>query len=149
MEITRHFTVTTTIVYKNKVLLHYHKSLKKWIPIGGHIDRDELPEDAAIREAREEAGIDIVLFDSDLKLGIKESRQLIKPAHLVLHNINGYHQHIDFTFYATADTFDLNPSFGETNELKWFTKEEIENMDMIDNAKLCALEALKILGIEK
>ena len=44
MEITRHFTATTVIVHKNKVLLHLHKKLGIWIPVGGHIDRDELPE---------------------------------------------------------------------------------------------------------
>ena len=146
MEITRHFTVTTTVVHKDKVLLHYHKSLKKWIPIGGHIDRDKLPEEAAIREAKEEAGLDIALYSADKNLGLKESRQLVCPAHVVLHDINEHHQHIDFTYYATAETFDLNPENGEAKELKWFTKKEIEKEDMIDNAKICSLEALKILG---
>jgi 8-oxo-dGTP pyrophosphatase MutT (NUDIX family) len=146
MEITRHFTVTTTIVCGNKVLLHFHKKLNKWIPIGGHIDRDELPEDAAIREAKEEAGIEIVLYDTDSDMGIRESKQLIKPAHIVLHDINPYHQHIDFTFFARTNTFMLKPGKGETKNLRWFTEDEIKKTDMIDNAKFCALEALKLLG---
>lgn len=146
MEITRHFTVTTTIVCKDKVLLHYHKSLKIWIPIGGHVDRDELPEEAAKREAKEEAGLNIQLYDPDKKVGVKDARQLKMPAHMMLHNINAFHQHIDFSFYATADTFNLDPMDGETNDLKWFSKEEIEKEDMPDNARILTLEALKILG---
>jgi 8-oxo-dGTP pyrophosphatase MutT (NUDIX family) len=146
MEITRHFTVTTTIVHKNRVLLHFHKSLGIWIPIGGHIDRDELPEEAAIREAKEEAGLNIKLHNPDKEVGVKDVKQLIKPAHIMLHNINDFHQHIDFAFYAIADTFDLKPADGETNNLKWFAKEEIEKEKMPDNARIQALEALRILG---
>ncbi|MDD5489872.1 MAG: NUDIX domain-containing protein [Candidatus Moranbacteria bacterium] len=146
MEITRHFTVTTTIVCKNKVLLHFHKSLNIWIPIGGHIDRDELPEEAAVREAKEEAGLVISLYNPDKKVGVKDVKQLIMPMHIMLHDINKFHQHIDFSFYATADTLDLKPADGETNNLKWFLKEEIEKEKMPDNAKILALEALRILG---
>jgi 8-oxo-dGTP diphosphatase len=126
MEITRHFTVTTTIVHKDKVLLHFHKSLRIWIPIGGHIDRDELPEEAALREAKEEAGLDISLCNLEKKVGVKDVKQLIRPAHIMLHDINAFHQHIDFAFYATTDTFVLKPSEGETNNLKWFTETEIK-----------------------
>src|SRR4030042_2977728 len=80
MEITRHFTVWATIVRKNKWLLHFHKSLKKWLPIGGHIDRDELPEEAALREAKEESGLEIKLYNPDEKLGLRKSRQLLRPS---------------------------------------------------------------------
>ena len=59
MEITRHFTATIMVVYNNKMLLHMHKKLGLWLPVGGHIDRDELPEEAALREAKEESGLDV------------------------------------------------------------------------------------------
>ena len=146
METTRDFTVTTTIVFGNKVLLHFHKSLKKWLPIGGHIDRDELPEDAARREAKEEAGIDIVLYNPDQFEKLKEGKYLVRPACLMLQDINEHHQHIDFGYYATTNTFDLKPSDGEAKDLHWFTAEEIKVLDAPDNVKSRALDALKILG---
>ena len=146
MEITRHFTVTTTIVHKNKVLLHFHKSLKKWLPIGGHIDRDELPEEAAIREAKEEAGIDIELHRSRKIFIDREARDLILPLHIMLQDINQFHQHIDLGFYANAKTFDLKPAKDETENLKWFSKEEIKKIYAPQNVKIRALEALRILG---
>jgi len=148
MEITRHFTVTTTIIHKNKALLHFHKSLGIWIPIGGHIDRDELPEEAAIREAKEEAGLDVSLYNPDKEVGVKDVKQLAMPMHIMLHNINDFHQHIDFAFYATADTFNLEPAGGESDKLKWFTKEEIEKEKMPDNARIQALEALQLLDVK-
>lgn len=144
MEITRHFTVTTTIVHKDKVLLHFHKKLKKWLPVGGHIDRDELPEEAATREAKEEAGIDIELYQTKERFEATEAKDLILPSHIMLQDINEYHQHIDFVFYATTKTFNLKPAKGETENLKWFSKEEIQTLDAPENVKMRALEALSI-----
>lgn len=59
MEITKHFTATAIIVHDNKALLHLHKKLNIWLPMEGHIDRDELPQDAVLREVKEECGLDI------------------------------------------------------------------------------------------
>lgn len=149
MEITRHFTVTTTIVHKNKVLLHFHKSLKKWLPIGGHIDRDELPEEAAIREAKEEAGIYIAVYSPYKTAKYSGAKDLKGPARVMLHDINKYHQHIDFSFYATTDTFKLKPAIKESKKLRWFTAEEIKKIDVPKNVKIRAFEALKIFRINR
>ncbi|MFH1838007.1 MAG: NUDIX domain-containing protein [Candidatus Kuenenbacteria bacterium] len=70
MEITRHFTTTVYIIYKQKVLLHLHKKLGVWVPIGGHIDRDELPQVATLRETKEEAGLDINLYNPDKQINM-------------------------------------------------------------------------------
>ena len=63
MEITRHFTATVLIVHHNRVLLHRHKKFGSLLPVGGHIDRNELPEETALRKAKEEAGLDIELYN--------------------------------------------------------------------------------------
>jgi ADP-ribose pyrophosphatase YjhB (NUDIX family) len=52
----RYFTVSVFIVHKDKVLLHLHKKAKKILPLGGHIEINELPEEACIREAIELLG---------------------------------------------------------------------------------------------
>ncbi len=145
MEITRHFAATTIIVSHGKALLHLHKKLDLWLPVGGHIDRDELPEEAAVREIKEETGLDVELYNPDARLAISDTKQLIRPMHLILENINEFHQHIDFIYYATSESTELKPLDGETKNLKWLTAAEIEKMDMPGNVKVCSLEALKLL----
>ena len=58
-------TATVYIVNNGKVLLHMHKKYNTWFPVGGHLEPNELPHEAAIREAKEEAGIDITLVETE------------------------------------------------------------------------------------
>jgi 8-oxo-dGTP pyrophosphatase MutT (NUDIX family) len=151
MEITRHFTATTFIVYNNRTLLHLHKKLGIWLPVGGHIDRDELPTEAALREVAEEAGLPVQLYQPESEINFDDGTlHLHRPIHLLLENINPFHQHIDFVYYATAETDELNPLLGETSNLRWFTKEELQgdlsSWKMPANARILALEALAVLS---
>ncbi len=147
MEITRHFTATTIIVFKKKVLLHMHKKLGIWLPVGGHIDSDELPEEAAIREVKEESGLTVELFNPDQEINFEDAKQLMRPMHIILENINQFHQHIDFIYYAEANTSELNPAEGEVKDLRWLTEDEIKALGKIPvNVKKTSLEALRIFS---
>ena len=53
----RHFTVTGFVVDGDRTMLHWHKKLQIWLPPGGHIDANEDPIQAVLREVREETGI--------------------------------------------------------------------------------------------
>lgn len=48
-----------------KVLLVDHKKAKLWLPSGGHVEIDEHPRDAAIRECFEELEIEAEFFKQD------------------------------------------------------------------------------------
>lgn len=148
----KHFTVSIFIVYKDKVLLHLHKKAKKILPLGGHIELNELPEDACIREAKEEAGIKINLYNP-INTQLKETCQLssekllINPMHTILGEINHDHYHIDFVYYATANSFDTMPEDGESKLLKWYSKEDLKNAsDIQPNILTIANEALELLS---
>ena len=56
------FTVAIFVVQQSRVLVIHHKKLNKWLPLGGHIELDEDPEQAALRETKEESGIDVDLI---------------------------------------------------------------------------------------
>ncbi len=56
------FTVEAFVVHNDKVLLRKHDKYKIWLSVGGHIELDEDPNQAAFREVKEEVGLDIELI---------------------------------------------------------------------------------------
>jgi 8-oxo-dGTP pyrophosphatase MutT (NUDIX family) len=149
METTRHFTATTYVVHQKRVLLHWHKKLQRWLPPGGHIDRDELPETAALREVKEETGLTVHLYspDAPLDLAGDSTRQLVRPVHILLEQINPFHQHIDLIYYASVNgPVQLDPDADETTQLRWFTAADLAQTDMPVNVRVCALEALELVN---
>ncbi|MDZ4993453.1 NUDIX domain-containing protein [Clostridium perfringens] len=148
----RHFTVSVFIVCKDKVLLHLHKKAKKILPLGGHIEINELPEEACIREAKEEAGLKITLYNH-IDINLKKScdlsgeKLLVNPIHTILGDVSTNHSHIDFVYYATTNSFETFPENGESKILKWYNKETLNNSNNIQaNILEMANEALELLG---
>ena len=132
METTRHFTGTVYVVHEGATLLHDHKRLDLWLPPGGHIDRDELPHRAALRETREETGLDVELVAECEEIVSPTSRSLPQPQHLQLSDINVFdgevgHQHVDMVYYARAPGRVVDPAEGEVSaeRWEWFTPEEL------------------------
>lgn len=147
------FTVEVFVVYENKVLLRVHDKLGIWLSVGGHIELDEDPNQAAIREVKEEVGLDIELYNggcSDLieKEGYKE---LIPPQFLNRHNINDKHEHVTLTYFAKSDSDKLVLSHDEKSEgCKWFTREELDDpkYGVSEIIRMYAKSALDKLGEE-
>src|SRR5215207_9787152 len=99
-------TVAVFVVRQNRVLLHWHASLGRWLPPGGHIEPNELPDKAAAREVREETGVEIALVCDDLN-DIDEPGQpvqLCRPIGIQLADISPTHQHIDLVYLARGLT---------------------------------------------
>ncbi|MFB6075123.1 MAG: NUDIX hydrolase [Haloarculaceae archaeon] len=134
METTRHFVATVYVVSGGAVALHEHDKLDMWLPAGGHIDRDELPHEAALRETREELGLEVDLVAPREDLASETSRSLPRPQHFLLEDINVDsdgnvgHQHVDFIFYGRADDRTVTPEPGEqpARDWRWFTAADLE-----------------------
>lgn len=123
----REFTVAVFVVDDGRVLLHYHAKLDMWLPPGGHIEPDELPDEAALREVLEETGLEVTLV-GERALDIANPVQLVRPAGIQLENIGHDHQHIDLVYYAVPATRGLPPS-GEhalATRAGWFAPAELD-----------------------
>jgi 8-oxo-dGTP pyrophosphatase MutT (NUDIX family) len=120
----RHFTVAVFVVHHGRVLLHYHRKLGKWLPPGGHIEDNELPDEAAVREVLEETGIRARLVGPH-GLPIDEPRQLVVPAGIQVESIYPDHEHIDLVYFAVPAVNDLraaeiDPRLAESDQVGWY-----------------------------
>lgn len=146
----RHFTVSVYVVHNNRVLLHRHKKAQILLPVGGHIELNELPEEAAIRETFEEAGIEIELYDLDSlrkkNVNTPRERILINPIHMVWGEIEKGHEHVDFVFYAQSMMEKLKPGTDESNNLAWYSEQQLEDIKemLLKDVYLMAKEAIDV-----
>ena len=143
------FTLSIFIVQKDRVLLHVHKKLGIWLPPGGHIELDEDPNQAALREAQEETGLDIELVDDAPENfhNVFESQELIRPRFLQKHfyDVSHAHQHIDLVYFARVKGGEVRPEEG-AGDIRWFSKQEIDTMpDLLADVRKYALTALSEL----
>jgi len=145
------YTVNVFVVYQNKVLLRYHDKYKFWGGASGHVELDETPEVAAVRETVEEVGLKIVLYDQNKPDYSDDERvnKLIAPIYMDIHKISDTHKHIGMVYFASSDSDIVNPqeSKDRSDVWKWVTEEEIENMtDIWQDMKFYALKALDCLA---
>lgn len=146
MKLNRNITSSVYVVYQNKVLLHRHKKYNTLFPLGGKMNENEVPHETAIREVYEESGLEVQLYNRDNELNLGRVIQLHSPMHTLLENVCHEVENIDFIYFARALTDKVNPQKGESNDLFWFTKEEIEDNDNIKpHVKVMALDALHTL----
>lgn len=143
------FTVSIFVVFQDKVLLHQHRKYNIWLPVGGHIELDEDPNQAALREVKEEAGLEVKLVGHE-KSGFTDHPQyvdLIPPRFLNKHFTDAEHQHVDFIYFAEASTDAVVPEEGG-GEMRWFTKVELEANEagIKEDVRVYALAALKELS---
>jgi 8-oxo-dGTP pyrophosphatase MutT (NUDIX family) len=122
---TRDFTVAVFVVHDNRVLLHPHRKLNLWLPPGGHIEPNELPDQAAIREVMEEAGIGIrLLQDGDPPIDRPgQPRQLTRPIGIQLESITPGHEHIDLIYFAIP--VESGPELEGTDGMTWLSLDDI------------------------
>ena len=100
----KHFTASALILNKDsKILLHYHKKLGVWLYPGGHIEDNETPDEAIIREVKEETGLEIEIAGNlDEKINDKNADVSIlhNPYTILYERIQGKdeHYHIDLIY---------------------------------------------------
>ncbi|ELZ26749.1 ADP-ribose pyrophosphatase [Halogeometricum pallidum JCM 14848] len=151
METTRHFTATVYIVNDGAVALHRHERLGIRVPPGGHVDRDELPHEAGLREVREETGLVAELLDETDPVAAPAGTVLPNPRRQMLYDIDVRedgrvgHQHIDHVYYATVDSREVDPAGDDeagAAAWEWYDAEALRESDLDADTVQFSLEAI-------
>jgi 8-oxo-dGTP pyrophosphatase MutT (NUDIX family) len=147
-EVTRDFTVATFVLHDGKVLLLWHRKLSMWLPPGGHIDPHELPDEAAIREVKEETGLDVVLLSQPSMPPMPGPLQLARPEGIQLEDISPGHQHIDLIYFARpADPAAVRPvANDEVDRVGWYARGDLGRIDLTEEVRAWVERALERVG---
>jgi ADP-ribose pyrophosphatase YjhB (NUDIX family) len=141
--LTRDFTVATFVVQDRRVLLLWHRKLQRWLPPGGHVEPNELPDDAAVREVAEETGVETELV-GETGLSVEYPRQLVRPAGIQLEDIAPGHQHVDLVYFARP----MDPSRvdavanAEGEAAGWYGLDELPTRGMTPEIRLWVERAI-------
>jgi 8-oxo-dGTP diphosphatase len=120
---THHRVATAVLVNSNRVLLCHRHPNRGWYPNvwdipGGHIEDDETPAEAVVRELREE-------LDVTIRLNSTTPFRIYDPAP-------------DLTLHAwvitewSGDITNLAPD--EHDEIRWFDHDELVGIELADDA---------------
>lgn len=140
------FVVMVFIVNQNRVLLVDHKKLKMWMPVGGHIELNEDPEQALYREVQEECGLEIELIgEKRATVTDAGTKALPTPQYMDVHDITNHHKHVAMLYFARSKTDVVKLAAGEHNAIRWFTAADLADpqFDLKPFVRFYAEEALK------
>jgi 8-oxo-dGTP pyrophosphatase MutT (NUDIX family) len=120
------YTVAIFVVHRGRILLVHHRKLGKWLPLGGHIELGEDPEQAALRETREESGLEVELLGERPPTDGDGTRALVAPRFVDVHRISDTHEHVGLIYWARPRDPDAEPVLSaEHHALRWFLPEEL------------------------
>lgn len=138
----RHLTASAVVIdpATASVLLVHHNATGKFLFPGGHIDPDETPGEAALREVLEETGVHATIAGQPLPLpgmtwhpspfltaeipAPAKPERPGKPAEPA-------HTHIDLLFIGTADSRDtLTALLDEVASVRWVPITDLSTVDV-------------------
>jgi len=144
----KHFTATAFVVRGDATLLHWHKRLQQWMPPGGHIEPDENPVQAVLREVREETGLVAEVISTGGPLPFAYPEQLPAPYTILVEDIPGPgpstaagavlrtgepHKHIDLIYFCRP-VEGADHSSVDDPTLRWVDESELKAGTPLDHA---------------
>lgn len=131
----RHFCASVFVINpeNKKILLIKHKKFNKWVQPGGHIEDDETPEEAALREVYEETGVRVKL------LGTRFPREddFIRPLGIQKNRGSNGDLHVDITYVGVPinrDQLTLNKE--EATDINWFSRSELDEIELFPDIRI-------------
>lgn len=142
------FVVSAYAVREGRVLLIKHKKLGLWLAPGGHIDEGETPDEAALRELREETGLeaDFVVPRRGPDPAAGGVEFLHPPQHVQVEAIPNHNHHIDSIYYLRARSGEVVPGAGESGVWRWHSLADLDEGHLTEEVRETARRALALVG---
>jgi 8-oxo-dGTP pyrophosphatase MutT (NUDIX family) len=134
---------------RRQCLLAHHGKLDRWLQLGGHADGQSRVEEVALREAREESGMnrfDIVTIDGALLPLDVDVHQIPARMDAAGHVIEDAHEHHDVRFLLLAHPGQPIRVSSESHQVAWFTPEEVLRLTSEESVLRMLYKALDLLG---
>lgn len=122
-----HLTTSAFIVNPNrdKVLMIYHNIYKSWSWVGGHCDGEDIPLENAIKEMKEETGIENykILSEKPISLNLLTVASHYKKDKYIVPHI-----HLDLTYlFEVSESEKTKIKEDENSDIAWINFEEIKD----------------------
>lgn len=131
------------LIEGGKALLIYHEKLGVWLYPGGHVEEDETPSEAVVREFREETGLEVEPVGP--RRGVSGDDVVEEPLpFVVLREVVRYpaevHIHYDLIFLVKRVGGSLKRGV-------WFTEREVEGIKTYPNVREVLRLAFREAGV--
>ena len=115
-----------------KILLCHHKKFDCWVQPGGHIEKNEIPEETALREVYEETGVRVKL------IGERFPREddYIRPLGIQRNRGKDGSLHVDITYVGIPLSKDEIIEDDGIDRCGWFSFEELNDLNVFPDIKI-------------
>ena len=135
------------IFNENKTLLVLHKKLKMWLPIGGHIETNETPDNALEREFKEETRLKIFLLN---KTSVPMQKSIIKqiplPFYADIHSVGDHQHYCQYYLCNIISSCPIKLNYKELDDFEWFSQRDLFKEKIPKHIKNIGLLAFKRYG---
>jgi len=141
-----HITASAWIVSHDhtRFLMTHHRKLGRWLQLGGHADGEANVLDVALREAREESGM------QHFSVPHSAPPAAPMPVDIDVHRIPAHggepeHEHHDIRFLFVAAGEQALRISDESNDLRWFELRQLDALGTDESVHRLARKARRLL----
>lgn len=152
-------TVSGFVVHEGRVALYLHPKLRKWLPAGGHIEPGESPQEAVLREVREEFGLEAGLLRLAPRVKYEGGPRQTEPPYTVLEYwLAPDHGHIDYVYFLRCRAGYPGISHAPESPVCWLSTETLaaghaehngERLPFPPDIQALGIEAIRLAAIRE